>query len=293
MSKFIAEISSNHSTDFDRCIDFIDSAAKIGCYAVKFQLFEINQLFCNEVLELSKDHRRRKKWELPKEFIPELSNYSKKQNLKFSCTPFFLDAVDFLEPYVDFFKIASYELLWNDLIRKCASTKKPLIISTGMADMDEIDNAVSVSRNSGCKDLSILQCVSHYPASYEDVNLRVIKTFRDRYKCKVGWSDHTVNENVIRRAKEKWNADYIEFHLDLDGNGEEYSTGHCWLPEKINHLITEKNFLDENSEYDLVIDGDGIKMPCKSEKKERNWRADPEDGLRPLKNIRNKVENYL
>ena len=205
---------------------------KIGCYAVKFQLFEINKLFCNEVLKLSEDHRRRKNWELPKEFIPELSNYSKKQNLKFSCTPFFLDAVDFLEPYVDFFKIASYELLWNDLIRKCASTKKPLIISTGMANMDEIDNAVSVSRNSGCKDLSILQCVSHYPASYEDVNLRVIKTFRDRYKCKVGWSDHTVNKNVIRRAKVKWNADYIEFHLDLDGNGEEYSTGHCWLPEK-------------------------------------------------------------
>ena len=82
----------------------------------------------------------------------------------------------------------------------------------------------------------------HYPASYEDVNLRVIETFRDRYKCKVGWSDHTVNKNVIRRAKVKWNADYIEFHLDLDGNGEEYSTGHCWLPEKINRLINEKNF---------------------------------------------------
>ena len=98
---------------------------------------------------------------------------------------------------------------------------------------------------------------------------------------------------MIRRAKAKWNADYIEFHLDLDGNGEEYSTGHCWLPEKINRLINEKIFLDENSEYDLVIDGDGIKMPCKSEKKERNWRADPEDGLRPLKSIRNKVENYL
>ena len=109
---FIAEVSSNHNQDITRMKDFIQASSEIGCSGVKFQLFKIEELFSNEILQKSKTHRDRKKWELGEEFIPELAEYCAKYNLSFGCTPFYLDAVDVLNDYVDFFKISSYELLW-------------------------------------------------------------------------------------------------------------------------------------------------------------------------------------
>ena len=106
---FIAEVSSNHNRNLKRCKKFIDIASDIGCYGIKFQLFKIEKLFHSKILKKSKKHRDRKKWELPTEFIPILSKYSRKKGLKFGCTPFYLEAVKFLKPYVDFYKIASYE----------------------------------------------------------------------------------------------------------------------------------------------------------------------------------------
>ena len=94
---FIAEISSNHSRDIDRAIEFIDTVSKIGCDAVKFQLFKIDRLFSPEILENSKKLRDRKKWELPVEFLPKLLQRCKEKNIQFSCTPFYLDAVKELE----------------------------------------------------------------------------------------------------------------------------------------------------------------------------------------------------
>ena len=150
MSFFIAEVSSNHSRSIDRALDFIDTASKVGCDAVKFQLFKIEKLFAPEILKKSKQHRDRKQWELPLEFLPVLSDRCKKKGIQFSCTPFYLDAVKELEPYVDFYKIASYELLWDELLIACALTGKSVIISTGMANLDEIKHAVEVLRNNNC-----------------------------------------------------------------------------------------------------------------------------------------------
>lgn len=90
---FIAEVSSNHHRDLQRCIQFIETAAKIGCQAVKFQLFKIDQLFAPQILEKSEEHRRRKDWELPTDFLPELKAACDKNNIQFACTPFYLDAV--------------------------------------------------------------------------------------------------------------------------------------------------------------------------------------------------------
>ena len=153
---FIAEVSSNHSKDLDRAIKFVNTAADIGCDSVKFQLFKIDQLFAPEILKKSDEISSRKNWELPIEFLYPLSEACKKRNIKFSCTPFYLAAVDELLPYVDFFKIASYELLWDDLLIKCAKTGKPLIISTGMATPEEINNAVELVKSNGCSDLTVM-----------------------------------------------------------------------------------------------------------------------------------------
>ena len=134
----IAEISSNHNADLDRATDLIKMAANVGFDAVKFQLFKIDELFSKEILDKSKLHRQRKNWELPLEFIDKLSALSRSLGLKFGCTPFYLGAVYELEPYVDFYKISSYEILWLKLFEACCDTGKPLIFSTGMANAMEI-----------------------------------------------------------------------------------------------------------------------------------------------------------
>ena len=279
MTQFIAEVSSNHHRDLARCFEFIDTAARIGCNAVKFQLFKIDQLFAPEILAKSESHRKRKDWELPLAFLPELAQHSREQGIQFSCTPFYLDAVAELEPYVDFYKIASYELLWDDLIRACARTGKPLILSTGMATLPEIQHAVATARDAGCKDLTLLHCISGYPTPPDECNLAAIDTLRKACDCPVGWSDHSVSPAVLYRAIHTWGASAIEFHMDLEGEGEEFATGHCWLPAQVQEVI-------DTIKIGRTADGNGDKQPAPSELRERDKRADPVDGLRPLKNIR-------
>ena len=278
--RFVAEVSSNHNRDLDRCLRFIDAAADIGCDAVKFQLFRIDELFAPEVLSRSEEHRCRKQWELPVSFIPELAKRCQRHQIQFSCTPFYLEAVDELLPYVDFFKVASYELLWTDLLAACAHTGKPVVLSTGMADMDEIREAVGALRDGGCRDLTLLHCVSGYPVPSRECNLAAIETLRREFGCWVGWSDHSVSPGVLNRAINRWGADMIEFHLDLDGTGEEFEAGHCWLPGQI------VKALDPTDPGLTEADGSGVKEPTPSEINDRDWRADPKDGLRPLEKIR-------
>lgn len=277
--KFIAEVSSNHSRNLDRAYAFIDVAAASGCDAVKFQLFRIEQLFSPEILAKSETHRKRKEWELPLEFIPKLAQRCRESGIEFSCTPFYLDAVAQLDPYIAFFKVASYELLWDELLASCARTGKPVILSTGMATVAEIRHAVEVLRQNGCSLPTLLHCTSAYPTPYVEANLAAIETIRQATGCAVGWSDHTVEPAVLHRAIHRWGAEVVEFHLDLDGNGEEFKAGHCWLPDQIAAVIRDvkKGF---------EADGSGIKEPVPSELPDRLWRADPSDGLRPLKQIR-------
>lgn len=272
---FIAEISSNHHCDIQRCLKFIDTAADIGCSAVKFQLFKVRELFAPEVLKNSEKHRRRQAWELPVGFLPVLAQHCRVRNLLFSCTPFYLDAVAELEPYVDFYKIASYELLWHRLLQECAATGKPVVLSTGMATLSEVEQAVSVLQRGGCREVTLLHCVSGYPAPAAECNLAAIATLRSQFGCPVGWSDHSADPAVILRAVHKWGARVVEFHLDLDGSGEEFASGHCWLPELIGRTIAEVG-------RGLIADGTGEKSATPAELADRSWRADPEDGLRPL-----------
>ncbi len=283
--RFIAEVSSNHSTDLERSLEFIDCAADIGCDGVKFQLFKIDQLFAPEILATSRAHAKRRTWELPLEFIPELATRAKQRAIEFSCTPFYLEAVEILEPHVDSLKIASYELGWTNLLCACAATGKPIVLSTGMADLDEVRDAVTTLDNAGCRDLMLLHCVSGYPAKPVEANLAALAQLRtlanehERMALRVGWSDHTVEPGVLHRAIHRHGAEMIEFHIDLDGRGEEYAVGHCWKPKQIADLIHDTRIA-------LRADGDGRKVPSMREREERRWRADPVDGLRPLQEHR-------
>ena len=284
--EFIAEVSSNHSQDLHRCLRFIDTAKQIGCDGIKFQIFKIDELFAPQIIEKKQQLNKRRAWELPLEFIPKLAKASHKVGLKFSCTPFYLEAVDALKPYVDFYKIASYELLWHKLLKKCAKTDIPVVMSTGMATVDEIDLAVEAMRSVGAEDITLLQCVSSYPVSASQCNLAAIATLRDRYGCKVGWSCHSVSEAVVYRAVFKWQAAMVEFHMDLDGSGDEFNGDFCWLPEKMASVISNVRQGVGAKLSDESADSDGVKKPVESELGERDWRADPSDGLRPLLQLR-------
>ena len=283
---FVAEVSSNHNQNLARCFDFIDKATEIGCGAVKFQLFRIEELFAPEILNKSEEHRKRKQWELPVEFLDPIAKRCKGQNIQFACTPFYLTAVKELLPYVDFYKIASYEILWKDLLVACARTGKPVVISTGMATLEEIDGALETLIAEGCRDLTVLHCVSGYPTPVNECNLAAIETLRNAISHELsamrlhfGWSDHSVQPAVIYRAIHHWNASIIEFHLDLDATGDEFKTGHCWLPDQIRPVI-------EAVQTAFEADGSGEKMPAPTELSDKDWRADPIDGLRPLKSFR-------
>ncbi len=276
---FIAEVSSNHHRDLDRCLAFIDAAAGIGFDAVKFQLFRIDELFAPVILSRSPSHRARRAWELPPSMLPALAAHCAERQLAFACTPFDLEAVDLLAPHVAFFKIASYELLWHPLLEACARTGKPVVLSTGMATMAEIEAAVATLRAAGCERLTLLHCSSAYPTPPEEANLAAIGTIRTTTGCPTGWSDHTRCPAVIYRAVHTWAATAVELHLDLDGSGAEFAAGHCWLPEEIGPVIAAIR-------TGARADGDGVKQPNPAELPDRDWRADPVDGLRPLRHLR-------
>ena len=283
--RFIAEVSSNHQCDLDRALRFVDRAAEIGCDGVKFQLFRIDELFAPEILRQSAIHRARRRWELPERFLAPIAQRCQDRKISFGCTPFYLEAVATLSPFVDFLKIASYELLWDDLLIACAQSGLPLVLSTGMATLDEVAHATRVIQKAGGRELTLLHCVSGYPAKASDANLAAIDELAafdgnfDPLSIRAGWSDHTVQPGVIQRAIHAHDARMIEFHLDLEGEGDEFESGHCWLPYDMQETIAQIR-------TGLVAEGEGHKAPRASERDERSWRADPSDGLRPLRQLR-------
>jgi len=285
MTKFIAEICSNHNQDLSRALAFIDKAAEIGAWGVKFQLFRIEKMFHKSILN-HKDYqflRERKEWELPIEWLPILQEQCHRHSIKFGCSPFDLESVRVLKSYVDFFKVASYELPWNALLISIAQFGKPVFLSVGMATIEEINQACKMFQAERVfGDLTVLHCISEYPTPVDECHLRFI----DRIKMitsdihGVGWSDHSRNPGVIYRAVHKYGCETIEFHFDLDGEGAEYNMGHCWLPSEIKGVIKAVN-------EGMVSDG-GLLEYTPQTAKDRLFRRDP-DGYRPLKETRGEL----
>lgn len=284
---FIAEIASNHARDLGRALALVDAAAAAGFDAVKFQLFRVRELFAPEILARSAAHRAREAWELPESFLPKLAERARSLGLGFGCTAFHLEAVEVLAPQVDFLKVASYELLWDDLLRACAGSGLPVMLSTGMATLAEVEWAVAVLADAGCRDLDLLHCVSLYPTPAEAANLAAIEALRRLGlglpgRLRVGWSDHSAEPAVVLRAVHRHRATLVEMHLDLEGAGAEFSPGHCWLPLAAAETI-------RLTRLGGAADGHGAKQPAPGEAEERTWRADPFDGLRPLQATRRQL----
>ncbi len=224
---FIAEISANHNGSLLHAKKLIKIAKKYGADAVKLQTYTPDTL----TLQSNKPDFKIKGglwngkslWDLyekaqtPFEWHKELFNYAKKLKITCFSTPFDESAVDLLESLnCPFYKVASFEMNHIPLIKKIAQTKKPIIISTGMANLKEIDLAYKTAKKNGAKEIILLYCVSNYPSKISDFNLNNIKILKERYNCKVGFSDHSIDNKVVTAAIAV-GAEVIEKHIALEG----------------------------------------------------------------------------
>ncbi len=199
----VAEISSNHGQNFKRAISLIKKAKDCGVNAVKFQCYTPDTITIDSHKKYFQIKHPKwggqtlyhlyKKAYTPWNWFKELKKIAEDLGLIFFATAFDKTAIDFLEDLdVPIHKIASFELIDLPLIEYMAKTKKPLILSTGMATLDEIKEAIDTAKKAGAKDIILLKCVSSYPARYEEINLRTIPDMEKKFKLPVGFSDHTL-----------------------------------------------------------------------------------------------------
>ena len=208
----IAEVGSNFDNDFDKALKLIDIASKAGANAVKFQLFRADVLYPQRdgLYDLFKSI------ELSAEWVPQLEKHARQQELHFMASAFDMLSIKVLEEAkVPGHKIASSETTNLSFVHHVASTGKPIFISTGMCDMIDVEEAVNACCGAGNNQIVLMQCGAMYPLPHELVNLRVIKSFAQRFKCPVGFSDHTLGQ-VAAMAAVGLGATVFEKHFTLD-----------------------------------------------------------------------------
>lgn len=224
---FVAEISANHNKSLANAKKLIFAAKKYGADAVKLQTYTPQTMTIKSNKSDFKIRsglwRGKTLWDLyeqaqtPFEWQKKLFDYARKIKITCFSTPFDATAVDLLEKInCPFYKVASFEINDIPLIKKIAQTKKPMIISTGMATLKEIDLAFYTAKKNGCSNISLLYCVSNYPSRLSDFNFNNIKILKQRYECTVGFSDHSTDNKVVAAAIAS-GAEIIEKHIALDG----------------------------------------------------------------------------
>ena len=202
----IAEAGSNHNGDFEQAVRLIDVAVESRADAVKFQLFKAELLYPrsagrSDYLKLDRSiYDIIEEMEMPSEWVPRLAEHCVTQGIDFLSTPFDEGAADLLEPFVPVFKVASYEMTHHPLLRHIARKGKPMIISTGTADLSEVEEAVRVVRQAGNEDIVLMQCTAAYPAPPESVNVRAMETLHRATDLPVGLSDHSRDPTVAPMA---------------------------------------------------------------------------------------------
>ncbi|WP_256360290.1 pseudaminic acid synthase [Methylomonas koyamae] len=223
----IAEMSGNHNQSLERALEIVDAAAKAGAHALKIQTYTADtitldvgegEFFISDPNSLWKGtslHKLYQQAYTPWEWHKAIFDRCRELGMIGFSTPFDETAVDFLEELdVPCYKIASFENIHLPLIRKVAATGKPMIVSTGMATVAELDDTVRAAREAGCNDIVLLKCTSSYPATPENTNIRTIPHLRELFGCEVGLSDHTMGTGVAV-ASVALGASVIEKHFTL------------------------------------------------------------------------------
>lgn len=264
----IAEAGINHNGDMNLAKQLIDAAVEAGADAVKFQTFHADD-FITQNAEKAEYQKRTtstgesqyemiKRLEFSKDEFRELFEYAQRKDIIFLSTPFDEESVDFLDSIgVQAFKISSGELNNIVLLKKIAEKQKPIILSTGMANLGEVEDAVQFLQKNGSQDIILLHCTTSYPAPIHSVNLRAIETIRCAFKLPVGYSDHTEGI-IIPIAAVAMGARVIEKHFTLNrslpGPDHKASLEPCELKAMVRAIRDVESAL-----------GDGLKRPVPEE----------------------------
>lgn len=247
----IAEMSGNHNQSLERALAIVEAAAKAGAHALKLQTYTADTMTLdvserefyisdpNSLWAGTSLYKLYQAAHTPWEWHKPIFDKCKKLGIIGFSTPFDETAVDFLEELdVPCYKIASFENTDLPLIRRVAATGKPMIVSTGMATVAELEETVREARGAGCRDLILLKCTSSYPASPEDSNLLTLPDMRARFRCEVGLSDHTLGTGVAVAAV-ALGAAVIEKHFTLRRADGGVDSAFSMEPEEMRMLVDE------------------------------------------------------
>ena len=247
----IVEMSGNHNQSLERALMIVEAAARAGANAIKLQTYTADTMTLDlkeREFFISDDKSPWKGQSLydlykiahtPWDWHQPIFDCAKKRGLICFSTPFDETAVDLLEKLgAPIYKIASFENTDLPLIQRVAATGKPLLISTGMATQEELDESVDAARKAGCKDLTLLKCTSTYPATPENSNLLTIPYLKDRYGCEVGLSDHTLGIGVAV-ASVALGASVIEKHFTLKRSDGGVDAAFSMEPGEMEELVEE------------------------------------------------------
>jgi pseudaminic acid synthase len=247
----IAEMSGNHGQSLERALAIVDAAADAGCQGLKIQTSTPDMLTLDSrepdfvVRGANQDWEGQSLYELyttnftPFEWHASIFARAQERGMVGFSSPFGIEAIEFLESVgCPAYKIASFENNWPELIRRAAQTGKPIIISTGMADLADLERMVSIVRAEGNEQLVLLKCTSTYPAEPHNTNLRTIPHLRDLFDCQVGLSDHTLGTGVGVAAT-VLGATVIEKHLTMDRTDGGPDASFSLEPAEMARLVQE------------------------------------------------------
>jgi N,N'-diacetyllegionaminate synthase len=264
----IGEAGVNHNGEIDLARRLVDAAVNAGADAVKFQSFRADSLAASDApkaaYQLASTGSETSQWDMLHELElseadhEEISAYAKQRGIIFCSTPFDLESVDLLERLgVPLFKVSSGDLTHLPLLRRLGRTDKPTILSTGMADLDEVGAAIGTLREAGARDIALLHCVTEYPAPSSEANLRAMASMRERYHVPVGYSDHTTGLEVAVAAV-ALGACILEKHLTLDRAMPGPDHRASLEPHEFRNLVQQVRSVESAL-------GDGVKRPGPSE----------------------------
>ncbi|MGM0860302.1 pseudaminic acid synthase [Bacillus atrophaeus] len=247
----IAEMSGNHNQSLERAFKIIEAAAKAGAHALKIQTYTADTMTLNMSTKDFTIEDNNSLWSgstlytlyqqayTPWEWHKPIFDKCRELGMIPLSTPFDESAVDFLEDLgVPIYKIASFENTDIPLIKKVAATGKPIIISTGMATVAEIDETIRAAKEAGCKELILLKCTSTYPASPENTNISTIPHMKELFNCQVGLSDHTMGTGVAV-ASVALGATVIEKHFTLSRADGGVDSAFSLEPPELKELVIE------------------------------------------------------
>lgn len=253
----IAELSCNHNQDIKLAYQLIDAASEAGADAVKLQTYTADTMTLNCDKPIFKDCLKDTLWEgktlyelyskasTPWEWHKDLKDYANLKGLDLFSSPFDVSAVDFLESInISAYKIASFEITDHILIKRIAQTKKPVIISSGMASLNELNDALTILRTNGCNQIAMLKCTSAYPAKPEDANLNTIKHMMETFNVIGGLSDHTLGIEVPI-ASVVLGGRIIEKHFKLTDNSGSEDDAFSLKPNEFKNMVDSVRIVEK------------------------------------------------